>query len=774
MDPSEFLNALPGIHVLEKIGEGTFSDVFRAKVYGEIRAIKVGKPLQEDAQFSISSLFEAQFKVQHEIAGHGSVRVYHLEDHHQHPYMIMEYLPGLHLGSWLESHPHPSFQVSKSIVLGIIRSLHFAHSAKIYHLDLKPSNIILNSNSFDETGPCPVRLFDFSTKLRFENDKLHLSSLMKSAPGLTTPLYTAPEVWLNKDIGPWSDIYSIGIILAELFGNDPAVKSFELKIPRDAPKDIQTVIHKCLKPDIAARYQTLGELQKALLNCVQHTPKELLIDSIIEEVQWLKNGELKNKAIETALSSLEQGLAVISSVGASLAMIDSGREHAAAMILGVANGVEAARKYFKDPAQFSDADIQSFQSNFKTLLDQTALFQDAVLKHSDSSLGARSKLSINESAQSVPICVETVLTEASSLIFEQSLAETRRKSGFLKKRMTWVFGKNKDLARLNQIKSEFEEYFAASSRLIQPKSETAGVSGNQTEADSHSHDPVEELRARWFEQPFIGYLRSFIESGKRENLPKTAAGKLDFRYAPFQSNNFSHHQIWHNISFQGATLNGIADSLYFIDCDFSEATINLKIRELKVLRSEFKATEAKLQFSLMKPHGDTPVHSTEEPMNLQLLEDSDYFGPLHELGDFICVNSRFLGANLMVESPAFQNSAVFSGSQLNQCKLSFAGHSDLPREVHVDSCELIQSALELASRHTWLFKESDLRRLNIHSLEGNQGSVQFNENNNCQGLVIDGGQFFVNHGTNIDCQCTSWADQEIPPTVQRLPCDHDE
>ncbi|MDF1663727.1 MAG: serine/threonine-protein kinase [Planctomycetota bacterium] len=772
MDPSEFLNALPGIQVLEKIGEGQFSDVFRAKVYGEIRAIKVGKPLQEDAQFSISSLFEAQFKVQHEIAGHGSVRVFHLEDHPQHPYMIMEYLPGVHLGSWLGDNPTPNFQVCKSIVLGIIRSLHFAHSAQIYHLDLKPSNIILSASSFNETSPCPVCVFDFSTKLRFQNDKLHLSSLMKSAPGLTTPLYTAPEVWLNKDIGPWSDVYSLGIILAELFGNDPAVKSFELKIPGDAPGDIQTVIHKCLKQNVADRYQTLGELQKALLNCVRHTPKELLVDGIIEEVQWLKNGELKNNVFESELSNLEQGLAHISSIGASLAMIDSGREPAAAIISCLATGVGTVRKLLKDPGQFSDSDRESLQSNFESLGDAVSAFHTAVNQHPENTINGRPKSSIKETAVRLPRCFETVLTEATSMVFDKSLSETRRKSGFIKKRMTWVFGKNKDLARLNQLKTDLTAFFNANkSRALTHVQVDANAASEF--GVGPSQDPKDQLRARWFEQPFIGYLRSFIESGTRDHLPKTEDGKLDLRYAPFQSNNFSHHQIWHNISFQGATLNGIADSLYFIDCDFSHATVKLKTRELKILRSQFNDTDVQLQFSLMKPGDGARVHSTEEPMNPQLLEDADYFGALHELGDFIVLESQFHGACLIVESPAFQNSAVLSQSQFNRCELSFAGHSDLPRDVRVDQCELIQSQLKMASRHTWLFKSSDLRRLRVQSNEGNLGSLQLNENNNCQGLVIDDCQFFVNHGTNIDCRCTSWDKQEIPPTVQRLPCDHE-
>lgn len=768
MDPTEFLNALPGITVQEKIGEGQFSDVFRAKVYGEIRAIKVGKPLQEDSQFSISSLFEAQFRVQERIDGHGSVRVYHLEDHPQHPYIVMQYLPGIHLGAWLESHPKPSFQVCKSIILGIIHSLNFAHSAEIYHLDLKPSNIILNSNSFNEQQPCPVCLFDFSTKLRFKNDQLHLSSLLTSAPGLTTPLYTAPEVWHNKDIGPWSDIYSIGIVLAELFGNDPAVKSFELKLPSDAPRDIQTIIHKCLKPDIKERYQNLGELQRALLNCVQDTPKDLLIDGIIEEVQWIKAGEGSSERLDDFLSHIEQSLSVVSAAGVSLSFVGQGKDAAAAVIESVADGIKSARKLLRDDSEFSKADEAQVQKSYRSLLDKVSHLAEVVSQSPGELLAGRSKGAVVEAIWSLPSALEQSLTEAVTQRFDKALAKTRRKTGFLKKRMTWVFGQDKNLARLNEIKTALLQFFEANTH---PSLQTPVAVPRADEASLK--DQPDALRARWFEQPFIGYLRSFIETGAREHLPKTKDGKLDFRYAPFQSNNFSHHQIWHNISFEGATLNGVADSLYLIDCDFSHGNLKLKARELKILRSQFRKTKAQFQLSLAKAWVGTPVHSTEEPMNLQLLEGEDYFGKSYGAGDFVALQSQFQSGEILVESPAFQSSALLKSCQFNDSKLSFAGHSDQPRDLRVERCELIRCQLTLASRHTWLFHSSDLRRMTVESEASQRASLQFNENNNCQAMTLKECPFFVNESTNIDCRCTSWAQQEVPPTVQRLPCDHD-
>jgi serine/threonine-protein kinase len=252
--------------LIEEIGSGGMGVVYLARQSDLQRevAIKMILPSRLASESDRARFFD-EARAAAQLEHPGIVPVYDVGEFQGHPYFTMQYVRGQTLSSQMASGTLPIRQ-SVRIVSQVARAIDFAHRQGILHRDVKPSNILI-----DETGR--ARLTDFGLAKFLDQDTRTGTGAI-----LGTPSYMSPEqaAGRNRQIGPASDIYSIGTVLyALLTGAPPFVSDSpmqlalmimeqEPKSPRSIqPKidrDLEMIVVKCLQKPSDLRYATAGAL----------------------------------------------------------------------------------------------------------------------------------------------------------------------------------------------------------------------------------------------------------------------------------------------------------------------------------------------------------------------------------------------------------------------------------------------------------------------------------------------------------------------------------
>jgi serine/threonine protein kinase/WD40 repeat protein len=158
----------------------------------------------------------------------------------------------------------------------IARALEFAHTHRVLHRDVKPSNLLLDRHGI-------VRLADFGVARSLDDD----GSLTISGEFLGTLRYAAPET-LEGQFDRRSDLYSLGVTLYELISRGPAFSSPTREslldnilrgnpqpwpaAVADCPRDLKTIIRKSMASEPRERYPSAGELAQDLDLFLQGRP----------------------------------------------------------------------------------------------------------------------------------------------------------------------------------------------------------------------------------------------------------------------------------------------------------------------------------------------------------------------------------------------------------------------------------------------------------------------------------------------------------------------
>ena len=258
--------------ILEKIGAGGMSDVYKAKdqVLGRFVAVKVIKPeFAEDVNFVTKFHTEAQSAagLQHP----NIVNIYDVgSEEHMH-YIVMEYVEGITLKTYIEKKGQLNYKEAISIAIQVARGIEAAHNNNIVHRDIKPQNIMISNEG-------KVKVTDFGIARAATSNTIH-SDVMGSVH------YTSPEQARNGFVDGKSDIYSLGIVMYEMvtgrvpFDGDTTVAiaiqhlQEEMVAPSvyapDLPVSLEKIILKCTQKSQDRRYATMGELlvdlKKALM-----------------------------------------------------------------------------------------------------------------------------------------------------------------------------------------------------------------------------------------------------------------------------------------------------------------------------------------------------------------------------------------------------------------------------------------------------------------------------------------------------------------------------
>src|SRR3989475_1704717 len=193
----------------------------------------------------------------------GIVRVYDFDEDGPVLFIVMEWVEGRSMRSWLDEYGRFSVDVSVDLVQQLLSAVGVAHDFGIVHRDLKPDNILISNRG-------KTKILDFGiSKLIDDKHRLTATGSM-----VGTPAYMAPEQVKGEEVEKYSDVYSLGMILYELLHGEPpftgplpaVLHSQVFDRPRAStaiPSPIMEIIWKATAKDPSQRFQTCEEFSGA-------------------------------------------------------------------------------------------------------------------------------------------------------------------------------------------------------------------------------------------------------------------------------------------------------------------------------------------------------------------------------------------------------------------------------------------------------------------------------------------------------------------------------
>ena len=189
--------------ILDKVGAGGMSDVYKAKdhILDREVAVKVLKAeFAEDVTFVTKFRSEAQSAARLEHPN--IVNIYDVGSENGMYYIVMEYVEGITLKTYIEKKGRLNFKEAISIAIQVGRGIEAAHKKNIIHRDIKPQNIIISTEG-------KVKVTDFGIARAASSNTIH-ADVMGSVH------YASPEQARNGYVDGRSDIYSLGIVMYEM------------------------------------------------------------------------------------------------------------------------------------------------------------------------------------------------------------------------------------------------------------------------------------------------------------------------------------------------------------------------------------------------------------------------------------------------------------------------------------------------------------------------------------------------------------------------------
>jgi serine/threonine-protein kinase len=194
------------------------------------------------------------------------------------PYMVMEYLDGVDLATWLKERGPQPVEQAVEFILQACEAIAEAHALGIVHRDLKPANMFLIRRA---DGLTAVKVLDFGIS---KMSGTHATSMQmtKTATVMGSPLYMCPEQMQSaRAVDGRADIWALGVILHEtLTGQLPFSGAtlpevcFKIateppaplrQIRPDAPAQLEAAVMKCLEKDRERRFRNVAELAAAVV-----------------------------------------------------------------------------------------------------------------------------------------------------------------------------------------------------------------------------------------------------------------------------------------------------------------------------------------------------------------------------------------------------------------------------------------------------------------------------------------------------------------------------
>ncbi len=265
--------------ILREIARGGMGVVYQARHIRlnrlvALKMIRGGEFADDDDRQRFDTEASAIAQLQHP----NIVALYDVGMHDGQPYLAMEFIDGVSLSQRVALGPIASRRAA-GYLEEMARAVHFAHGRGILHRDLKPANVLI-----DEQGNPKLTDFGLAKWMGVGS-----SGQTRTGAVLGTPSYMSPEQAAGrKDLGPASDVYSLGAILYELltghppFQGETPIATLNQVAQKDplpprlvnpsVEREVETICLKCLEKDPRRRYGSAADLADDLRRYLDGEP----------------------------------------------------------------------------------------------------------------------------------------------------------------------------------------------------------------------------------------------------------------------------------------------------------------------------------------------------------------------------------------------------------------------------------------------------------------------------------------------------------------------
>ena len=249
--------------ILTELGHGAMGVVYKARdpFIGRLVALKTINSSLVDRPDLLERFYqEAQSagKLQHP----NIVTVFELGQEKDTPFIAMEYLDGDSLEKTIVRQTELPLSLKVGYIVRICQALEYAHKNRVVHRDIKPGNIMVNSDGV-------VKVVDFGIARLVDFSRTHTNMM------IGTPAYMAPELFRKKKADERTDIWAVGVTFYELIcyqrpftgeGYDIIRAIMEDEFPSvsssvpDCSSEVESIIERMLRKQSADRYQSMEDV----------------------------------------------------------------------------------------------------------------------------------------------------------------------------------------------------------------------------------------------------------------------------------------------------------------------------------------------------------------------------------------------------------------------------------------------------------------------------------------------------------------------------------
>jgi serine/threonine-protein kinase len=272
--------------ILSLLGEGGMGVAYKAmdNQFNQPVVLKFLLP-HRFANAKDISRFEREAKTASRLSHPGIVKVIDfavLAD--EQPYLVMEFLDGQTLAQRIEAEGQLPVDETIDIFIQICDALAYAHAMGILHLDIKPSNIMLTTDS----GSARAKLLDFGMAKFIDGEETPRQKITQTNELVGSPFYMSPEQARKLDLDARSDLYSLGCTIYEALTGGP---------PHLGQTSIATLLKRETDQPLALSEASLGRhfsdlLEQLVLKLLKTNPDQRFQSAreVKQELERIKTG----------------------------------------------------------------------------------------------------------------------------------------------------------------------------------------------------------------------------------------------------------------------------------------------------------------------------------------------------------------------------------------------------------------------------------------------------------------------------------------------------
>ena len=256
---------------IEKIGKGAFGTVLLMEdtIVEERLILKFLNP-NVSTDEEMMKRFVHELRYSRKITHKNVIRIYDFLYIRGNYAISMEYFPSHTLGAEIVNEKPLPLKRAVKFGIDIATGMAVAHQAGIVHRDLKPANVLIDNESL-------LKIVDFGVAAAQSQGDTQLT---KTGYVIGSPKYMAPEQILGKKVDARADIYSLGVILYEMFSGVPPYTRGDhmsvmyqhvqgkarppIEINKELPRELNDLVLKSMALDKNKRMQTMDDLRLAL------------------------------------------------------------------------------------------------------------------------------------------------------------------------------------------------------------------------------------------------------------------------------------------------------------------------------------------------------------------------------------------------------------------------------------------------------------------------------------------------------------------------------